>query len=123
MTKKMQNNGGTKDESGLKLMGILIARKPLNYTMEKDGSQLSFPQRHWLLLCVLIAILSPLLVHWIQAGTTQVKYQDAVHQKPLNHGGASPDDTGKQGSNTMTPANGKQVQDTSYKISAPPQHK
>lgn len=39
-----------------------------------NDKQLSFPQRNWLLLCVIVAILSPLVVHWVHAGARHRLY-------------------------------------------------
>jgi hypothetical protein len=49
--------------------------------MENTDQKLSFPQRNWLLLCIVVAILSPLVVHWIQNGADKVSYQQSVDIK------------------------------------------
>jgi hypothetical protein len=66
-----------------------------------DTKQLSFPQRNWLLLCILVAILSPLVVHWIQSGARHESYQQSVDTRPPATGGAG-------------------GTDTSYKVATPP---
>jgi hypothetical protein len=49
--------------------------------MENTDKKLSFPQRNWFLLCVLVAILSPLVVHWIQIGAHKESYKQSVDIK------------------------------------------
>ncbi len=66
-----------------------------------DTKQLSFPQRNWFLLCILVAILSPLVVHWVQTGAHKESYQQSVDTRPPATGGAG-------------------GTDTSYKVAAPP---
>jgi hypothetical protein len=61
--------------------------------MENTDRKLSFPQRNWFLLCVLVAILSPLAVHWLHIGAEKTSYQQSVDIKS---------------------------KDSSYKISSPP---
>jgi len=41
---------------------------------------LSFPQRNWLWLCLLSAILSPLLLHFLQAGAKRRNYDSAIRR-------------------------------------------
>jgi hypothetical protein len=60
-----------------------------------NNKQLSFPQRNWLLLCIIVAILSPIVVHLLQSGADRENYNSAIHVRPA-----------------MT--------DTSYKMSSPP---
>lgn len=69
--------------------------------MENTSRQLSFPQRNWLLLCILVAILSPIIVHWIQAGAHKESYNNSVNTRPPNVGGAG-------------------GTDSSYKVATPP---
>jgi hypothetical protein len=66
-----------------------------------NNKQLSFPQRNWFLLCVLVAILSPLIVHWVQNGAHREAYQQAIDTRPPVTGGAG-------------------GTDTSYKVAQPP---
>lgn len=66
-----------------------------------DNRQLSFPQRNWLLLCILVAILSPLVVHWIQAAAHKESYRQSVDTRPPSVGGAG-------------------GTDSSYKVATPP---
>ena len=63
--------------------------------MENTNTKLSFPQRNWFLLCVIVAILSPLVVHWVQAGARKESYNESVNTKPAGT-------------------------DTSYKVASPP---
>ncbi len=49
--------------------------------MENVNKNLSFPQRNWFLLCVLVAILSPLIVHWVQAGAHKEAYKQSIDIK------------------------------------------
>jgi hypothetical protein len=65
-----------------------------------NDKQLSFPQRNWLLLCILVAILSPILVHLLQTGAQKENYRDAITAPP--------------------PKNAAAGTDTSYKMNNPP---
>ena len=99
----------------------------------KSNEGLSFPQRHWLILCIVVAILSPLLVKSLQALAHKSSYNQAMEQKPVQSGndGSSPSggavatsDTSRPGSvNAMSPSANKETKDTSYKVAAPPQQK
>lgn len=55
-------------------------------------SGLTFPERHWLLLCILVAILSPLVVHWVQGAANKKNYQQSLEQRTVQggNGGSSP---------------------------------
>jgi hypothetical protein len=44
-----------------------------------DNKRLSFPQRNWLLLCIIVAILSPIVVHLLQSGADSKNYNAATH--------------------------------------------
>ncbi|HET6255999.1 MAG TPA: hypothetical protein VFE32_18125 [Puia sp.] len=75
---------------------------------------LSFPQRHWLLLCVAVAIISPLLVNGISA---------EAHHKLHRQSNGSPN--GVTGVNPPRPdssASGSLPKDTTYHVATPPQH-
>lgn len=50
--------------------------------MENTSTKLSFPQRNWFLLCVIVAVLSPLLVHWLTSHADRTNYENAVNGKP-----------------------------------------
>jgi len=64
--------------------------------MEKlNDKRLSFGQRHWFLLCVIVAIVSPLLVYWLRAGAHKESYEQSIHIRPA-------------------------AGDTSYKVASPP---
>lgn len=76
----------------------------MEYTNDK---KLSFPQRNWLLLCILVAIISPLVVNWVRAGAHKEALQQSLQIQPVNSGGAPP-------------ASGGAGQDTSYKVATPP---
>ena len=43
-----------------------------------DNKNLSFGQRNWFLLCVLVAILSPLIVHLLQTGAQKESYKQSI---------------------------------------------
>ena len=60
-----------------------------------NDKKLSFPQRNWFLMCVLVAVLSPLIVHWITIGAHGVSKEQSI-------------DIGKRKS------------DTSYNVASPP---
>jgi hypothetical protein len=83
--------------------------------VDTNDQKLSFPQRNWFLLCVLVAILSPLVVHWIGNMAHHEAYIQATEQKPTKgaSGGAS------DSSGAVPPAD----KDTSYRVAAPPQQK
>ncbi|HWB94933.1 MAG TPA: hypothetical protein VG605_23925 [Puia sp.] len=79
-----------------------------------EDKGLNFAERHWLLLCIFVAILSPLVVHWVQGAAHRESYQESVEQKTV-HGGVggmspsggavAPGDTSRPGSvNPMTPS-------------------
>jgi len=63
--------------------------------MENTSTKLSFPQRNWFLLCVIVAILSPLVVHWVQGGARKEAYNESINTRPAGS-------------------------DTSYKVASPP---
>jgi len=79
-----------------------------------EDKGLNFAERHWLLIAIFVAILSPLVVHWVQAAAHRESYHESMDQKPLNggvgatspSGGAvAPGDTARPGSVTpMTPS-------------------
>ncbi|HMH21685.1 MAG TPA: hypothetical protein VK563_07910 [Puia sp.] len=51
--------------------------------MEKlNDKRLSFGQRHWFLLCILVAILSPLVVYWVRTGARKEAYKQSVNIRP-----------------------------------------
>ena len=89
-----------------------------------NARKLNFGQRNWVLLCIIVAILSPLFVHSVQVAARKHNYREATEQKP-----AQGDDSASAGSVTpasVTPAGGSgssTVKDTSYKVAAPPQQK
>jgi hypothetical protein len=60
-----------------------------------NDKRLSFPQRNWLLLCILVAILSPLVVHWVHGAAQKKVYDQAINPRPAGN-------------------------DTSYKVASPP---
>jgi hypothetical protein len=63
--------------------------------MENISKKLSFPQRNWFLLCVIVAILSPLVVYWVNGAAHKEAYNQATHIRPAGS-------------------------DTSYKVASPP---
>ena len=63
--------------------------------MENTSTKLSFPQRNWFLLCVIVAVLSPLVVHWLSSHADKSNYNNAMMQKPAGS-------------------------DTSYRVASPP---
>jgi hypothetical protein len=73
-------------------------------SMKED--RLSFPQRHWLILCIVVAILSPIVVRALQSMAHKTNYNQAMETRP-GHAGDS----------------GTAVKDTSYKVAVPPQSK
>ena len=55
---------------------------------EEEDIKLSFPQRYWLLLCILVAIISPIAVNWLNAAADRVAYRQATEVKPVPGSGA-----------------------------------
>lgn len=43
-----------------------------------DNKNLSFGQRNWFLLCILVAIISPIVVHYLQIGARRESYKQSV---------------------------------------------
>ncbi|MDR3711800.1 MAG: hypothetical protein P4L51_03205 [Puia sp.] len=64
-----------------------------------NDRKLSFPQRNWLLLCILVAILSPLVVHLVHRSAESESYKQSMDEKPVRAGNST---------------------DTSYKVASPP---
>lgn len=80
--------------------------------MENVSTKLSFPQRNWFLLCIIVAILSPLLVHWLHVGAQKVTYMQAID--PKVKGSSSKDSSYKiPNSPTTAPAGNKNATDSS----------
>jgi hypothetical protein len=63
-------------------------------TDDTANEKLSFPQRYWLLLCIVVAIFSPLVVQWLNAEARHVAYKQASDHPPVN-GGATTDSVRK----------------------------
>jgi len=42
--------------------------------------QLTWPQKNWLLLCILVAILSPMITNRIRAGAQRESYKESTHK-------------------------------------------
>src|ERR1700742_5045883 len=80
-------------------------RKKRYQTEENVSASLSFPQRHWFILCLIVAIISPIAVSAIQTMTRKEAYKQSTEQSVGNTG--SGDTTAK---------------DTSYHVAAPPSH-
>jgi hypothetical protein len=82
--------------------------------IDTADNKLSFPQRYWLLLCILVAIFSPFVVQWINAEARHIVYKQAIEHPSVNggSGGSSPSggavapgDTSRPGSvNPMGPS-------------------
>jgi hypothetical protein len=64
-----------------------------------DNKNLSFPQRNWFLICVVVAILSPLIVHFLRTGAHKESYKQSVDVKSSDP---------------------SKTNDTSYKVASPP---
>jgi hypothetical protein len=43
-----------------------------------DNRKLSFPERNWLLLCILVAIISPIFVDFVRIGARRETYKQSV---------------------------------------------
>jgi hypothetical protein len=91
------------------LFGAIAAfrtkRRPPIQGFDNVTLKLSFPQRNWLLLCIVIALASPLAVSGFKALTHK-----KPEKVPVERNGSSylSDDTTHR--------------DTSYHVAAPPQH-
>jgi hypothetical protein len=71
-----------------------------------NDRRLSFPQRNWLLLCIIVAILSPLVVHWVHtAARKRVYHQETEIRDTANKGAAD---------------SGNSSVDTSNRVASPP---
>jgi hypothetical protein len=66
-----------------------------------NNKKLSFGQRNWFLLCVLVAILSPIVVHFLQVGAHKESYKQSMDIRSSDSSKAS---------------------DSSYKVASPPQN-
>jgi hypothetical protein len=64
-----------------------------------DNKNLSFPQRNWFLICVVVAILSPIAVHFLQAGANKESYKQSIDIRSTDSSKAN---------------------DSSYKVASPP---
>jgi hypothetical protein len=62
-----------------------------------NDKRLSFPQRNWFLLCVIVAVLSPLVVHLLHAGARKHVYdqETEVRDTAQNTGPGSNDTANK----------------------------
>jgi hypothetical protein len=73
--------------------------------VDNISPRLSFPQKNWLLLCIIVAILSPLLVSGITAVTHRKLYKESVERNGAAY-----------------PAGDSVAKDTSYHVATPPNH-
>jgi hypothetical protein len=87
-------------------------------SMKENG--LTFPQRHWLILCILVAILSPIVVHALQTMAHKTNYNQAMETKPVQGGAGGLSPSGGAVAAGDSAGSGK---DTSYKVPVPPQSK
>lgn len=71
-----------------------------------ENEKLSFPQRYWLLLCILVAVLSPIIVGWLNAAAHHVIYKQAVEQTS-GQGGATSGSADASGSAGTSDSAGK----------------
>jgi len=67
-----------------------------------DNKNLSFGQRNWFLLCVLVAILNPLAVHFLQIGARKESYKQSMD---------------------IHTTDSSKIKDSSYNVASPPQNK
>jgi hypothetical protein len=92
---------------GYKLKEVVMA-------LDTEKVKLSFPQRYWLLLCILVAIFSPIFVGWLNDAAHHTAYLQSIEARRVQggSGGSSPSggavapgDTSRPGSvNPMGPA-------------------
>jgi hypothetical protein len=86
-----------------------------------NDKQLSFPQRNWFILCVIVAILSPIVVHLVASGARSEAYKQSTEVRAADTATASPNGaTGPGGTTGSTGTGGAAGSDTSYKVAAPP---
>jgi len=82
--------------------------------VDTEKIKLSFPQRYWLLLCILVAVFSPIFVGWLNDAAHHTAYIQAIEARGA-HGGSggfspsggavAPGDTSRPGSvNQMGPS-------------------
>jgi hypothetical protein len=62
-------------------------------TTEERQQQLSFPQRYWLLIVIVVAIVSPIIVGWLDAAAHQHNYREATEQRAVGGGSGAADTT------------------------------
>jgi hypothetical protein len=82
-----------------------------------NDKPLSFPQRNWFLLCVLVAILSPLVVNLVRGGARREKYRQSTEIRAADT--ATGAGTAAGGNGVAIPG-GATGADTSYKVASPP---
>jgi len=93
------------------IVGAIVAirhasrRKQNLADVDNVSPRLSFPQKNWLLLCIVVAIVSPLLVSGITAVSHQKMRRDAVERNGAAY-----------------PAGDSVAKDTSYHVATPPNH-
>jgi hypothetical protein len=73
----------------------------LEFMENAENKNLSFGQRNWLLLCVIVAILSPFLVHVLRVVAHKKLYKQAT---------------------TIRTSDSSKAKDTSYNVASPPQN-
>jgi len=92
-------------------------------SVNSSNDRLSFPQRYWLLLCIAVAILSPILVNSLQALAHKSSYNQAMDRKPVQGASGSLSPSGGAVAQGDTSSANRETKDTSYKVAAPPQGK
>lgn len=80
----------------------------------RNEDLLSFPQRHWFLIVVVVAILSPLVFSWVQAAARHRSHQQSVEQPGYPAAGNAATGSGNAATDSGT-------KDTSYHVATPPQ--
>jgi len=82
----------------------------------ENEQRLSFGQRNWLLIAIIVAIVSPIVVGWLQAGRNSQLYNETKEQRPGSITSGSPS------SGTDTGTVDTTAKDTSYHVASPPKH-
>jgi hypothetical protein len=91
------------------LVGVLAVigrkRKQRLHGIDNVTAKLTFPQRNWLPLCIIVALVSPLAVSGVKALTHKQPEKVSVDRNGASY---QNDDTTRR--------------DTAYHVAAPPQH-
>ena len=88
-------------------IAILLKRRRQGLQGTDNVNALTFPQRHWLPICLAVAVISPLIVNGFKAVTHKSPHEEPVIQNSANTAYAAGDSTAR---------------DTSYHVATPPKN-